>query len=110
MYAWYIVYFADFNRLKLISLELKALRKKKICLARINLTFVKYHITLTFQPGEPHRNWKTYFDWIVVDAKKPMFFGEGTTLRQVDTRTGALKMGHHVGPLHEGLVYSGGDD
>ncbi|VVC94078.1 unnamed protein product [Leptidea sinapis] len=58
--------------------------------------------------GEPHRNWRTYFDWIVVDAKKPLFFGEGTTLRQVDTRTGALKMGHHVGPLHEGLVYSGG--
>lgn len=44
----------------------------------------------------------------MVDAKKPLFFGEGTTLRQVDTRTGALKMGHHVGPLHEGLVYSGG--
>ncbi|KOB74678.1 Cytosolic purine 5'-nucleotidase [Operophtera brumata] len=60
------------------------------------------------KPGEPHRNWKTYFGWIVVDAKKPLFFGEGTTLRQVDTRTGALKMGHHVGPLHEGLVYSGG--
>ncbi|CAF4801749.1 unnamed protein product [Pieris macdunnoughi] len=60
------------------------------------------------KPGDPHRNWKTYFDWIVVDAKKPLFFGEGTTLRQVDTRTGALKMGHHVGPLHEGLVYSGG--
>ncbi|XP_061714345.1 cytosolic purine 5'-nucleotidase isoform X1 [Cydia pomonella] len=60
------------------------------------------------KPGEPHRNWRTYFDYIVVDAKKPLFFGEGTTLRQVDTRTGALKMGHHVGPLHEGLVYSGG--
>lgn len=43
-----------------------------------------------------------------MDAKKPLFFGEGTTLRQVDTKTGALKMGHHVGPLHEGLVYSGG--
>lgn len=61
------------------------------------------------KPGEPHRNWKTYFDWIVVDARKPLFFGEGTTLRQVDTKTGALKMGHHVGPLHEGLVYSGGN-
>nr|XP_032516847.1 cytosolic purine 5'-nucleotidase [Danaus plexippus plexippus] len=60
------------------------------------------------KPGDPHRNWRTYFDWIVVDAKKPLFFGEGTTLRQVDTLTGALKMGHHVGPLHEGLVYSGG--
>ncbi|KPJ04271.1 Cytosolic purine 5'-nucleotidase [Papilio xuthus] len=60
------------------------------------------------QATDPHRNWRTYFDWIVVDAKKPLFFGEGTTLRQVDTRTGALKMGYHVGPLHEGLVYSGG--
>ncbi|KAJ8716630.1 hypothetical protein PYW07_003257 [Mythimna separata] len=60
------------------------------------------------KPGEPHRNWKTYFDWIVVDAKKPLFFGEGTTLRQVDTKTGALKMGHYVGSLHEELVYSGG--
>ncbi|XP_068633773.1 cytosolic purine 5'-nucleotidase isoform X2 [Battus philenor] len=60
------------------------------------------------QPSDPHRNWKTYFDYIVVDAKKPLFFGEGTTLRQVDKLTGALKMGHHVGPLHEGLVYSGG--
>ncbi|KAJ2951061.1 hypothetical protein O0L34_g5440 [Tuta absoluta] len=60
------------------------------------------------KPGEPHRNWKTYFDWIVVDARKPLFFGEGTILRQVDTKTGALKMGQHVGRLHEGLVYSGG--
>lgn len=58
--------------------------------------------------AETQRNWKTYFDWIVVDAKKPLFFGEGTTLRQVDTLTGAFKMGHHVGPLHEGVVYAGG--
>lgn len=55
-----------------------------------------------FQPDEPHRNWKTYFDTIVVDARKPLFFGEGTILRQVDTRTGALKLGTHKGPLHTG--------
>ncbi|XP_026318907.1 cytosolic purine 5'-nucleotidase isoform X2 [Hyposmocoma kahamanoa] len=60
------------------------------------------------KPGEPHRCWRTYFDWIVVDAKKPLFFGEGTTLRQVDTQTGALKMGIHVGPLQHDVVYSGG--
>ncbi|XP_033324587.1 5' nucleotidase B isoform X2 [Megalopta genalis] len=57
---------------------------------------------------EPHRNWKTYFDTIVVDARKPLFFGEGTILRQVDTKTGALKLGTHKGPLHTGEVYSGG--
>ncbi|XP_025991182.1 cytosolic purine 5'-nucleotidase isoform X2 [Solenopsis invicta] len=60
------------------------------------------------RPDEPHRNWNTYFDTIVVDARKPLFFGEGTILRQVDTRTGALKLGTHKGPLHTGEVYSGG--
>lgn len=55
-----------------------------------------------FQPNEPHRNWKTYFDTIVVDANKPLFFVEGTILRQVDTKTGALKLGTHKGPLHTG--------
>ena len=30
------------------------------------------------------REWTTYFDYIVVDAKKPLFFEEGTILRQVD--------------------------
>ncbi|XP_025263980.1 cytosolic purine 5'-nucleotidase isoform X2 [Camponotus floridanus] len=60
------------------------------------------------RPDEPHRDWKTYFDAIVVDARKPLFFGEGTILRQVDTRTGALKLGTHKGPLHTGEVYSGG--
>lgn len=59
-------------------------------------------------PTEPHRDWQTYFDIVVVDAKKPLFFSEGTILRQVDTKTGALKMGTHIGPLLKGQVYSGG--
>lgn len=33
----------------------------------------------------PHRPWQSYFDLILVDARKPVFFGEGTVLRQVDT-------------------------
>ncbi|KAF5270377.1 hypothetical protein FQR65_LT05565 [Abscondita terminalis] len=57
---------------------------------------------------ESHRNWKTYFDIIVVDARKPLFFGEGTILRQVDTNTGALKVGIHTGPFLKDHVYSGG--
>ncbi|KAL5276162.1 NT5C2 family protein [Megaselia abdita] len=60
------------------------------------------------KPEEPHRDWKTYFDIIVVDARKPLFFGEGTILRQVDTSTGALRIGTHTGPLQAGQVYSGG--
>ncbi|XP_032593767.1 cytosolic purine 5'-nucleotidase isoform X1 [Drosophila grimshawi] len=57
---------------------------------------------------ESHRDWKSYFDVIVVDARKPLFFDEGTVLRQVDTKTGGLKIGTHIGPLQPGQVYSGG--
>lgn len=28
--------------------------------------------------------WKNYFDYIIVDARKPLFFQEGTMLREVD--------------------------
>jgi len=52
--------------------------------------------------------WISFFDYIVIDAMKPLFFGEGTVLRQVDTTTGALKIGTHLGPLKPGQVYSGG--
>lgn len=58
--------------------------------------------------GDPHRNWKTYFDCIVLDARKPLFFKEGTILRRVDTTTGALRIGSHTGPLQSEHVYSGG--
>uniref|UniRef100_A0A669E4X6 5'-nucleotidase, cytosolic IIb n=1 Tax=Oreochromis niloticus TaxID=8128 RepID=A0A669E4X6_ORENI len=37
------------------------------------------------KPGTPHRPWQSYFDLILVDARKPLFFAEGTVLRQVDT-------------------------
>ncbi|XP_029545245.1 cytosolic purine 5'-nucleotidase isoform X1 [Salmo trutta] len=58
--------------------------------------------------GTSHRPWQSYFDLILVDARKPLFFGEGTVLRQVDTATGRLKIGTYTGPLHHGIVYSGG--
>ena len=32
----------------------------------------------------PSRDWKSYFEYIIVDAKKPLFFQEGTMLREVD--------------------------
>uniref|UniRef100_A0A8C7DJM6 Cytosolic purine 5'-nucleotidase n=1 Tax=Oncorhynchus kisutch TaxID=8019 RepID=A0A8C7DJM6_ONCKI len=60
------------------------------------------------QVGMPHRPWQSYFDLILVDARKPVFFGEGTVLRQVDTTTGRLKIGTYTGPLQHGIVYSGG--
>lgn len=54
------------------------------------------------------RDWLSHFDIVVVDARKPLFFGEGTVFREVNTETGALKIGIHTGPLRKGSVYSGG--
>uniref|UniRef100_A0A8D3CEH4 Cytosolic purine 5'-nucleotidase n=1 Tax=Scophthalmus maximus TaxID=52904 RepID=A0A8D3CEH4_SCOMX len=59
-------------------------------------------------PGTAHRLWQSYFDLILVDARKPVFFGEGTVLRQVDTTTGRLKIGTYTGALQHGIIYSGG--
>ncbi|XP_047025566.1 cytosolic purine 5'-nucleotidase isoform X2 [Helicoverpa zea] len=108
------LYLKKDDRLPMFLSRIKESGAKLFILTNSDYNFTDRIMTYLFdfpygaKPGEPHRNWKTYFDWIVVDAKKPLFFGEGTTLRQVDTKTGALKMGHHVGPMHEELVYSGG--
>uniref|UniRef100_A0A1W7R9V1 Cytosolic purine 5'-nucleotidase n=1 Tax=Hadrurus spadix TaxID=141984 RepID=A0A1W7R9V1_9SCOR len=55
-----------------------------------------------------NKDWKSFFDYILVDAKKPKFFAEGTTLREVDTKTGTIQIGIHLGPLQPGQIYSGG--
>ena len=82
--------------------------------------------------GEP---WEKFFDFVIVDARKPAFFGEGTVLRsvsqvsllklslgqkprpishlslpfrQVERTTGKLMIGRHTGDLQRGAVYSGG--
>ncbi len=60
-------------------------------------------------PGMPHTPWRDYFDLIVVDAKKPLFFGEGTALRQVDPTTGQLSIGKFTGSHQRGAVYAGGN-
>lgn len=59
-------------------------------------------------PSAQGRNWKDYFDVSIVDSRKPTFFEEGTLLRQVDTESGTLKLGKHMGTLSRGQVYSGG--
>ncbi|CAF0905507.1 unnamed protein product [Adineta ricciae] len=54
------------------------------------------------------RDWKSYFDFIIVDAQKPLFFAEGTTLRIIDPQTGSMKLGSYSGQLQQNEVYSGG--
>ncbi|XP_066506719.1 5'-nucleotidase, cytosolic II, like 1 [Hoplias malabaricus] len=60
-------------------------------------------------PGSKNpKKWRSYFDLVVVDTRKPLFFAEGTVLRQVDTNTGKLRIGTYTGDLQHGTVYSGG--
>uniref|UniRef100_A0A4W5P4K2 5'-nucleotidase, cytosolic II, like 1 n=1 Tax=Hucho hucho TaxID=62062 RepID=A0A4W5P4K2_9TELE len=59
-------------------------------------------------PGYPKKQWRAFFDLVVVDTRKPLFFAEGTVLRQVDTNTGKLRIGTYTGDLQHGTVYSGG--
>ncbi|XP_023839621.1 5'-nucleotidase, cytosolic II, like 1 isoform X1 [Salvelinus sp. IW2-2015] len=56
----------------------------------------------------PKKTWRAFFDLVVVDTRKPLFFAEGTVLRQVDTNTGKLRIGTYTGDLQHGTVYSGG--
>uniref|UniRef100_A0AAQ5XTC7 5'-nucleotidase, cytosolic II, like 1 n=1 Tax=Amphiprion ocellaris TaxID=80972 RepID=A0AAQ5XTC7_AMPOC len=68
----------------------------------------KFHISSSFQPGGAKPSWHSFFDLVVVDTRKPLFFAEGTVLRQVDTNTGKLRIGTYTGDLQHGTVYSGG--
>ncbi|KAM3924135.1 cytosolic purine 5'-nucleotidase-like [Leptodactylus fuscus] len=54
------------------------------------------------------KTWRSYFDLIVVDTRKPLFFAEGTVLRQVNTDNGMLRIGTYTGPHQHCAVYSGG--
>uniref|UniRef100_A0A665V1U5 Cytosolic purine 5'-nucleotidase-like n=1 Tax=Echeneis naucrates TaxID=173247 RepID=A0A665V1U5_ECHNA len=72
-----------------------------------NSDYKMYKIIIFFLPSLS-RSWRSYFDLIVVDTRKPLFFGEGTVLRQVDTDTGKLRVGTYTGDLQHGTVYSGG--
>uniref|UniRef100_A0AAX7V270 5'-nucleotidase, cytosolic II, like 1 n=1 Tax=Astatotilapia calliptera TaxID=8154 RepID=A0AAX7V270_ASTCA len=67
-----------------------------------------YYYTEVIMTYLPRKSWRSYFDLVVVDTKKPLFFAEGTVLRQVDTNTGKLRIGTYTGDLQHGTVYSGG--
>ncbi|KAK7120339.1 hypothetical protein R3I94_020364 [Phoxinus phoxinus] len=69
---------------------------------------MKYLLDSPAGSKSPKKPWRSYFDLVVVDTRKPMFFAGGTVLRQVDTVTGKLRIGTYTGDLQHGTVYSGG--
>ena len=53
----------------------------------VALPDVRLHVTLRSShdsQGQPKADWKSYFDLIIVSAKKPAFFEEGSVMREVD--------------------------
>eukprot|EP01114_Cavostelium_apophysatum_P016809 TRINITY_DN4853_c0_g1_i1.p1 TRINITY_DN4853_c0_g1~~TRINITY_DN4853_c0_g1_i1.p1 ORF type:complete len:511 (+),score=117.41 TRINITY_DN4853_c0_g1_i1:87-1619(+) len=54
------------------------------------------------------RRWNEFFDIVIVAACKPLFFSTGTTLREVNTETGNLKIDADS-TLRKGHVYQGGN-
>ncbi|OQR68124.1 cytosolic purine 5'-nucleotidase-like [Tropilaelaps mercedesae] len=117
------------ERLPLLLERMRAHGKTVFLLTNSDFAYTERIMTFLFDFPSSKKNWKTYFDYIVVDARKPLFFGEGTILRQVNTvstdvgavcpfvndkdallghETGGLRIGKHVGPLQAGQVYSGG--
>ncbi|XP_035524001.1 5'-nucleotidase, cytosolic II, like 1 isoform X1 [Morone saxatilis] len=71
-------------------------------------SIMKYLLESNAKSGSPKKSWRSFFDLVVVDTRKPLFFAEGTVLRQVDTHTGKLRIGTYTGDLQHGTVYSGG--
>ncbi|XP_019127423.1 5'-nucleotidase, cytosolic II, like 1 [Larimichthys crocea] len=69
---------------------------------------MKYLLESNVKTGNPKISWRSFFDLVVVDTRKPLFFAGGTVLRQVDTDTGKLRIGTYTGDLQHGTVYSGG--
>ncbi|EDV20109.1 Cytosolic purine 5'-nucleotidase [Trichoplax sp. H2] len=62
-----------------------------------------------FDTANADKPWKNYFDYIVVDAKKPIFFEEGTAMRCVNETTGALQVGSVTSAAFEKRhTYAGG--
>ena len=58
------------------------------------------------RPG--YSRWTDYFDIAIVSAGKPRFFGEGTPLREINTKTGNLSF-CKVAKFEQGKIYSGGN-
>ena len=63
------------------------------------------NIIMTFLLGAA---WNSFFDLVLVDAKKPIFFSTGTDLKYVDTKTGSV-VDMSVEEKPGLMVYRGGD-
>ena len=78
-------------RLPLLLSRLRAANKSLFLLT--NSDFAYTNKIMKYILDEDDQWTQKYFDFIVCDANKPSFFGEGSLLRIVDQKTMALKLG-----------------
>lgn len=52
-------------------------------------------------------DWMSYFDWMVVGARKPDFFGDGNAFQELDR--GGKALGPPRAEVQRGKIYQGGD-
>ena len=108
-------YIAKDERLPVLLHRIREHNRKVFIITNSDYEYTNRVMTYLFDfpygPGKdtPHRPWIAYFDVVVTDAMKPLFFGEGTALRQVDTSTGQLHIGKFTGSHQKGGVYAGGN-
>jgi len=99
------------KRLPQVLYNLRAAGAKTFLLTNSDWNYTNQVMTyLCDVPDAPYagQSWLKYFDYTFVDARKPLFFGEGTVFRQVDKESGQLRLGHHTGTIESEAVYSGG--
>ena len=52
---------------------------------KLNIIIALFKTVMSFMINDvENRNWRTYFDYVLVDARKPLFFEEGTALKEIN--------------------------
>ncbi|XP_012936459.1 cytosolic purine 5'-nucleotidase isoform X2 [Aplysia californica] len=98
------------DRLPLILTRLRDHDKKVFLATNSDYKYTNIIMNYLFDTkSNPEKKpWTDFFDFIVVDSKKPLFFSQGTVIREVNKDTGDLRLGTFTGKVRPGVVYSGG--
>ena len=81
-------------------LRMRDTGKKVFILTNSDYPYTKDIMTyLMDTPSANGRHWVSFFDYVIVDGRKPGFFSENAVARRVDTDTGKLEIGKHMGPF-----------
>ncbi|KAK7011359.1 cytosolic purine 5p-nucleotidase, partial [Biomphalaria glabrata] len=103
-------YIVQDERLPVLLSRLRENGKKVFLATNSDYKYTNKVMNYLFDTGSnPDKKcWTSFFDFIVVDAKKPLFFLQGTLLREVNKTTGGLHLGTFTGKIKQNAIYSGG--